>query len=89
MLFVFIISILFPIFGKLRTYYLYKPIYLLRSYSILENNRNLPIFSFISGSKAFILKNNFYYELGEFYSIDDTGGIVVTFDHTQSKKDWD
>ena len=86
---ILIISILFPAFGKLRTYYLYKPIYLFRSYSILNNGHDLPFLSSMTGSNVYVLNNNVYYELGGLYAMDQTGGIVITFDSTPSKKDWD
>lgn len=48
---VFLLSIFFPTFGNLRQYYVYKPIFILRSYSILENNNYLPYLSFMTGKK--------------------------------------
>lgn len=86
---VFIFSILFPTFGNLRQYYLYKPLFLLRSYSILENHEYLSFLSFITGNKVYVLENKVYYELGKPSAFDNTGGIVITFDDAPSESDWD
>ena len=85
---VFLLSIFFPTFGNLRQYYVYKPIFILRSYSILENNNYLPYLSFMTGKKVFVLKNKVYYELGKPSAFDNTGGLVITFDEPPSKTDW-
>lgn len=88
-IFIFMFSFLFPTFGNLRQYYLYKPIFLLRSYSILENHDYSSFLSFMTGKNVSILKDKVYYELGQPFSFDNTGGIVITFTDAPSENDWD
>ena len=88
-IFVLIISFLFPAFGNLRQYYLYKPIFLLRSNSILENHDYLSFLSFFTGKNVYTLKDKVYFELGNPFTFDNTGGIVITFTNAPSENDWD
>lgn len=86
---VFFIFLFSPTFGNLRQYYLYKPIFLLRSHSILEKNNYLPFLSFMTCHKVYVVENKVYYELGQIFSFDNTGGIIITFDGPPSQNDWD
>lgn len=86
---VFMFSLLYPAFSNLRQYYLYKPLFLLRSYAILEKQEYLSFLSYMTGKNVYVLENKVYYELGGVFSFDNTGGIVVTFDDAPSDKAWD
>lgn len=85
---IFITSIFFPSIGTLRTYYIYKPCFLIRSYYLLNKNKDLPFLYPITYDSVELKNNSVYYRLGSAGNLLQHGGLVINFDSTIKKEDW-
>lgn len=77
--------LLLPSSGGIRSYYLYKPIYLLNTKYLISNDAEHPILSHFTATPVKITKQSVYYKMGG--GLKYTSLIIITFEDSLEKID--
>lgn len=77
--------LLLPSFGGIRSYYLYKPLYLLNAKHLISNDAELPVLSYFTANPVKTTKQSVDYEIG--IDLPYISHIIITFDEALEKVD--
>ena len=77
--------LLLPSFGGIRSYYLYKPLYLLNAKHLISSDAELPILSHFTANPVKTTKQSVDYEIG--IDLPYISHIIITFDEALEKVD--